>query len=280
MCIITLLFLVTHTSFAQFGNKSTGSNLNEFLKTQWWLGLRIGANVAQPDPVNRYTSIDPIDYDVAALQKTYSSFDTPGVLIGLDISFYHHGFSLGIQPGFRQMKYGYFSDLSWSGNTDIEQFDTRYDIEQSVSYLELPVTVKYELIKQGKVRPFIMGGMHYSFIMGATKKTDITHTDYLSGQPRSYSGGAVSINTKDEFQNYYGALGGIGTGFDFFNIRTVLEITYMYGLSSISDPSGRFEVTELTTLGEVNDEINLNQINVSLSFVFPLRYIDNTFQPY
>ncbi len=278
--LILIFFFVSYSSQAQFGDKRVGSRMSDFLKTQWWLGLRVGTNVSQPDPVSRYTSIDPIDYDVADLAKTYSSFEDPGILIGLDITFYHKGLSFGIQPSYKQMKYGYYSDLTWMGDTPEEQFDTRYDIKQSLSYLELPVVLKYELIQQGKVRPFVMGGMHYSFILDANKNTEITQTDYSSGQPRIYHGGSVSLNTKSQFQNYYGAIGGIGTGFDFFNIRSVLEITYHYGLSSLSDPGSRFEVTDLTTLGEVNDEINLNQIQVTLSFVFPLRYIDNTFQPY
>ncbi|MFY0628388.1 MAG: outer membrane beta-barrel protein [Reichenbachiella sp.] len=282
---ITLITAIFFSSFAVSAQRNPkpklpGSDYQNFLKTQWWLGLRFGTNIAQPNPVSRYTSISPIDYELEDLDKTYSEFNLPGIFIGLDLSFYYHGFSIGLQPSFKQMRYGYVNNLDWIGDVPTQNFSTQYDVEQRVSYIELPISVKYEIIKKGKIRPFILAGMHYSFVVGADKHTDITHTDYSTGEPRPYSGGSVSLNTKDQFQNYYGALGGIGTGFDFFNIRTVLEVTYMYGLSSITDTNSRNTTTELTTLGEVNDDLKLNQINISLSFVFPLRYIDKTFQPY
>lgn len=280
LLILLVLGFATNTVQAQYGSRYTGSNLGEFLKTQWWLGLRVGMNYAEPSPGTRYSSIDPIDYELEDLNKTYESFNLPGVLMGLDVTFYHKGFSIGVQPSFKQMHYSFMSEFAWEGATDAERFETMYETKQSLSYIELPVTLKYELIKRGKVRPFVMAGMHYSYLADAEKETNITNTDYMSGAPRAFDGGSVNLKVKNQFQDYYGAFAGLGTGFDYLNIRTVLEITYMYGLSPVSNSNRRYDADELTSLGELNDEVNLNNINVSLSFVFPLRYIDNTFQPY
>lgn len=274
------LTLVALSASSQMKPKLPGSDYQNFLKTQWWLGLRAGMNYAQPVPGNRYSSISPIDYESESLEKTYDQFNLPGILIGLDLSFYHKGFSIGLQPSFKQNRFSYSNQLEWNGDTDPETFSTRYKAQQRLSYIELPILFKYEVIQRGKVRPFVMAGMQYSILVGGDIKTDITHTDNSTGEPKEYDGGSVRINNKNQFQNYYGAFGGIGAGFDFFNIRTVLEVTYLYGISEITDPNQRNSHTELTTLGDANDDLKLNQVNISLSFVFPLRYIDNTYQPY
>ncbi len=67
-------------------------------------------------------------------------------------------------------------------------------------------------------------------------------------------------------------------GLDYGNVRTIVELSYLYALSPVTDTSNRFQENELASLGEINDEINLNNINLAISFVFPLRYIDKTFQ--
>lgn len=281
LLVLSILFLA-NDAMAQRNMKPKlpGSDYQNFLNTQWWLGIKMGMNYSQPMPGTRYSSIDPINYDADLLYKDYDQFNHPGVMLGLDISLYHRGFSIGIQPVFKSMGYSYSSRIEWTGDTDAETFTSEYKGKQNMSYIELPFSLKFELIQNGKVRPFLMAGMQYSFLLDANKKVDITHTDNTSGAPISYSGGNVSINVKDGFQNYYGALGGIGSSFDFFNIRTVIEISYNYGLSSITDTNVRFSENELVSLGDTNDEIKINNINASLSIVFPLRYIDKTFSPY
>ncbi len=280
--VVALLLLAAYPTVAQRNMKPKlpGSEYQNFLNTQWWLGIKVGMNYSQPIPGQRYSSIDPINYDLELLEKEYDQFNRPGVMLGLDISIYHKGFSIGTQPVFKSMGYSYNSSIQWTGDTEAQTFETAYESEQNMSYIELPLSVKYEFIQSGKVRPYLMAGMQYSFLLDANKKTDITHTDNQSGAPVTYSGGSVSINVKDGFQNYYGALGGIGAAFDYFNIRTVLEISYNYGLSSITNTNTRFSENELVSLGETNDEIKINNINASLSIVFPLRYIDKTFSPY
>ncbi|PIB36158.1 hypothetical protein BFP72_12510 [Reichenbachiella sp. 5M10] len=277
--LITVLLLSCQSLIAQRNMKPRlpGSEYQNFLKTQWWLGLKAGMNYTQPNPQSRYSSIVPINYDADLLEKTYESLSQPGVMIGLDLSFYHKGFSVALTPVFKQIGYDYQSDLEWTGDTAEETFLTTYKVNQIASFIEIPLSLRYELLKQGKLRPYIMAGIQYSFAIGAQKETQITHTDYITGTAQSYDGGTVSIDTKDDFQNYYGALGGIGFGWDVGNIRTVLEVAYSYGLSSITDTNQRYNDNELVTLGEINDETKINGINASLSVIFPLRYIDNTF---
>lgn len=275
--LVFALLLCTQLSVAQRKPKPLKSSFESFLDTQWWLGLRFGMNYTQPDPVNRFSALSPINYDQSVLDKTYESFGEAGVQAGLDFTFYHRGFSIGLQPTFKVFKYSYFSDLEWVGN-DTEQFETRYDVNQSISTIEVPLVLKYDLMKRGEIRPFVFAGLQYSFVIGAEKNVTVTHTDYGSGTPQKYKGGAISLGVKDQFKNFYGALGGAGVSLDAGNIRSVLEVSYLYGLSPVTETKNLYQENELVSLGEVNDEIKLNNINISLSFVFPLRYIDKTFQ--
>lgn len=278
--IVLALLLCTQLSVAQRKPKPLKSSFESFLDTQWWLGLRFGLNYTQPDPLTRFSALNALDYDGEALEKTYTRFAHPGGQAGLDITFYHKGISLGLQPTFKIMRYAYFSDLEWSGNSEADRFETRYDINQSIQVIEVPLVLKYDVLRRGKLRPFILAGLQQSFMISAEKETTITHTDYSSGMPQEYKSGKINFGVKDQFKNFFGAVGGAGVSADAGNIRTVLEVTYLYALNAVTETSNRYRENELVSIGEVNDELKLNNINVSLSFVFPLRYIDKTFQPY
>ncbi|MGL1889864.1 MAG: PorT family protein [Reichenbachiella sp.] len=277
--LIVLLSLIASVAIAQRKPKPKlpGSEYQKWLKTQWWLGLKAGTNFTQPNPGDRYSSIDPINYDAELLEKTYNNFDQPGLFIGLDLTYYNKGFMIALTPGFKRIGYSYNSSLEWTGDTEPETFQSEFNVTQNVSFIELPIGLRYELLHSGKLRPYLVVGMQYSFVIGANKKADITYTDFISGTAQPYDGGTVNLDVKDEFQNYFGAFGGLGFGWDVGNIRTVLEVSYSYGLSSITDTDQRYSENDLATLGDINDQINVNGINATMSVIFPLRYIDNTF---
>ena len=51
-----------------------------------------------------YFIFSPLDYESENLQKTYDVFNLVGGQAGLDLSFYHKGFSIGLQPTFKIMR--------------------------------------------------------------------------------------------------------------------------------------------------------------------------------
>lgn len=274
-----LLLFVTTISVAQ-RKPSPPSSFESFLNTQWWLGLRFGLNYTQPNPTTRYNVFSPINYQGETLDKAYESFSLPGGQAGLVISFYHNGFSIGIQPTFKIMRYGYSNAFEWVGASEEDRLETTVDVTQKIDVVEVPLTLTYEIIKRGKIRPFVLAGLQQSFMISALKKAEVTHVDFLGDTPQTYSGGSFTLGNTERMSNFYGAVGGLGTSLDYANIRTVVEVTYLYGLSPITANEDPFSENELVALGDVNDVLKINNINVSLSFVFPLRYIDKTFQPY
>ncbi|WP_421875859.1 outer membrane beta-barrel protein [Marinoscillum sp.] len=278
LLIVGILLLIANVSVAQ--RSAPPSTFESFLNTQWWLGLRFGLNYTQPVASEDYYIFSPLDYDAENLQKTYDVFNLGGGQAGLDLSFYHKGISIGLQPTFKIMRYSYSNYFEWLGSGDADRLETAVNVEQSIQVIEVPLIVKYEILKRGKVRPFVLAGLQQSFVINAQKKAEVMHTDYLADVPQTYSGGDFSIGNTDRMSNFFGALGGIGTSLDYANIRTVIEITYLYGLSPITANGNPFSENELVGIGDVNDQLKINNLNAAISFVFPLRYIDKTFQPY
>ncbi len=280
--LILLLSLIT--SFTVWGQRQRapgiGGYAEEFLKTQWWLGIKVGVNFTDPNMVNAYSSISTIGLPEQDLDKEYETFSLPGAQAGLDITFYHRGFAIGIQPTYKRIRYKYLNNRSWQGPGLVNAFDMDYVIEQRIDAVDVPLSIKYEIIQSGKTRPFVMAGGYYAFITHAEKKVDVTYTDYAAGEPVPTSGGTQILGTTQQFQNYAGVLGGIGVSLDYLNIRTVFEAVYLRGLTDITNSGNRFTQTELTSIGDVNDELRMDNINISLSFVFPLRFIDKQFQAY
>lgn len=278
--LLFLIAMICALGAQSQGKKPMKSTFESFLDTQWWLGVRFGINYSDPNVSRRLSAFSPIDYEEGALSKSYNSFQNPGAHAGMDLSFYHKGFSLGLQPSYKRVNYSYSQALVWTGDTDQDRFETEYKIDQYLNFIEIPFTLQYEIYKKGKIRPYVLAGSHYSLLISAGKDTKVTHRDFSSTDPQGYSGGSFSKGVKNEFQNYFGLLGGVGAAFDYFNIRTVFGLTYMHALSSVSKQNTAYADDQLSSLGEANDRIKLNNINASISLVFPLRYIDKTFQPY
>lgn len=267
-CFITLVGV---------GQKKPPKNpLESFLDTQFWLGIKMGVNYTQAFPETEFAGFSPINYPESNLEKSYDDFALSGAHMGLEMNFYHRGFSASFQPAFKRSRYSYSSGFIWQGASVNSRFETDYDIEQRLDLIELPLMIKGDIIRKGKIRPFLMIGGFYSLITSAQKDIEITQTDFSSGTALQASNEMVTIGVKDAFENFYGIAAGGGVNLDYWNIRTVVEVAYKRSLSSATKV-GVLQ-NELASLGEVNDELRLRDISVSLSFVFPFRFIDQQFK--
>ncbi len=275
LCCFILLLLASSVQAQK--KPPTKNPLESFLDTQFWLGLKMGINYTQAFPETRNTGFSPIDYNADSLQKSYDDFALPGAHMGLEMNFYHKGFSASFQPAYKRSRYRYSSNLEWQGESG-NRFQTRYNIEQRLDLIELPLMIKYDIIKKGKIRPFAMVGGFYSFVVSAQKDVRITQIDFSSGNPLQSSGGTSTLGVKDSFKNFAGLGGGVGLNLDYWNIRTVFEINYKRSLTAATRQNS--EQNELASLGETNDEIFLRDISISLGFVFPFRFIDTQFKAY
>lgn len=254
--------------------------VKEFLSTQWWLGFKVGTNFSSVNPTERFSGISPTNYNSNGLLKAYDEFNLAGVSAGLDITFYHKGLSIGIQPNFRRSRFSYRNELFWQGESPLQRFETDFNHLQKVDFFDIPLFFKYDLLKK-KVRPFVMAGGYFSFITNAEKELVVNQRDFSSGTVQNISSGVLNLGVTDNFSKYnYGVLAGLGVSYDFWNIRAILEASYRYGLNNVTDENERFTESQLVSIGDLNDNIELRSINISMSFVFPLRFISKQFQAF
>jgi opacity protein-like surface antigen len=273
---VYLLIIIICSSLLGSAQTREPNPLESFLDTQFWLGLRFGTNYTQVKAKNRQTGFSPIDYSTDSLQKSYDNFATPGLQVGLEINMYHRGFSASFQPAFKRSNYNYRSNLEWTGADPNSRFETNYTIDQRLDLIELPLNIKYEIIRNGEIRPFVMVGGFYSIISSSQKDVTIRQVDYSSGQALLASTGTTTLGDKDSFQNFTGYALGAGVNLDYWNIRSVIEISYRRSLTPLTRNTG--QQNELASLGETNDKLFLRDINISIGFVFPFRFIDSQFQ--
>lgn len=276
----SLLLIIMLCGFGQvFAQQTQPFNIyDHFLSTQFWLGIRSGVNLTQPHAADRFNGFSPINYDEQDVEKAYSNFNTPGFHVGIDMNFYYKRFGIAFQPTFKRSVYEYQTTYEWTDGTEAAQFETSNDIRQRLDIIEFPLSIKANILQIGKFTPFAQAGAFYSVIASSQKDVEISQVDNISGTPVASDIGRVSIGVKDAFKNYYGVLGGIGVNFDYFNIRTIFDVSYRMALSSVTREN--YVVNELASIGDVNDKVQLRDLSFTLSFVFPFRYVDRQFMPY
>ncbi|MEM9895837.1 MAG: outer membrane beta-barrel protein [Bacteroidota bacterium] len=276
--IVAAFLLLASAGNAQRKGPPKSTGLEAFLQTQFWLGLRFGTNISTINVEEQYSGLSPINYDPDLLRKNYENFKMPGAQVGLEMNLYHKGFSISFQPSYRVNRYRYSSTLNYQRVDETPAFEARYDIKQQLSTLELPLVLKYDFIRKGKIRPFVMAGAFHARILGAQKEFEISEVDFDNTNSIESNTGSIIVGTKDHFQPFSGLIGGIGVNLDYWNIRTVFEIGYRHSLTQATIGNSRQE--QLTSLGEAEDRLAIHDLNASLSFVFPFRFISSGLRAY
>jgi Outer membrane protein beta-barrel domain len=279
---IIFLFTLSLVTQAQSPKKSGGFNSkpnqqSKFLDKQWWLGFKAGTNLSDPSPIKRYTVMTPTNYPQASTDKVYDSFNKTGTQATLEATFYYKGFSFSVQPTYRHSRFTYSNQYQWNNpENTVEKLILQYDQEQKLDYADFPLIVKYDILK-GKIRPYVQAGIYYSMLINANKSVQISGTDYASGGTNQFSNDPIIVGAKDLFENYWGLMAGLGVNYNVGNIRFVLDASYLKGMSNITNVNNRYSNDLLAGVGEVPDDLNLNNIIISAGVLFPMRFLSNSF---
>lgn len=285
ICAWTFFFCLTIT-ISQAQQKTTRAKANKaytsrkgkkddkFLDTQWWLGFRGGVNLTEAEPGNRFSAFSPINYSAEDNRKTYSSFEGLAGQAGIEITFYHKGFSFSLQPNYRRQRFSYSNDLLWEDdNNASSRLELRYDQDHQLDYIEIPFYVKYDLTKT-TLRPFIQVGAYYATLVSANKSLEVSGADFASGGIGPFENEKVIIGAEDLFlDSSVGVTGGVGVSYDVLNVRIIFDATYRYGLNNVTDVQNRFSENQLTGIGDALDDIELRNVSVNLGLLFPLRFL-------
>lgn len=282
--LVLLLVLPLTASYAQSKKKppfKTGkakSAQNKFLEKQFWLGFKAGVNLTDPVILNRYTVLTPTNYSSALAEKTYRSFDKLGSHASLEVTFYYKGFSISTQPTYRISRFTYFNDYRWSNPESAGAGLTlNYDQEQRLDFADIPLIAKYEFTGN-TLRPYVQAGVFYSMIVNATKSVKVSGTDQASGGANSFTNEPVIVGAKDLFENYWGLIAGGGVNYNLGNVRVVLDVSYKMGMSNIANVKARYSNDRLSGIGDVQDDLKINNLMFSVGCLFPMRFLSSSFK--
>ncbi len=247
---------------------------SDFLKTQWWLGIYGGVNIAEANPGQRYTGLVALNYDGSQNEKSYDDYSLPGGQAGISVTFYHRGFSFTFSPHYRTERFSYSNSYVWeSQENTLNTLALEYQQDHNLQYAELPLFIKYDVLS-GRLRPFVQAGVFYRRLLNAEKTVMTSGVDYASGGSGPFQSEDVSVGAKDLFtSSATGIAGGIGCTYDVWNVRLMLDVTYRKGLTDIANAENRYGENPITGIGDAMDDIRLNSISVNIGCVFPLRFI-------
>ncbi len=261
-----------------FNNKKVTNEKDKFLDKQFWLGFKAGINLTQALPTERYSIISPTNYSVGLTDKVYDSYNKIGSQASIEITFYYKGFSFSTQPTYIHSRFTYSNQFTWDNPENAaEQLLLNYDQEIKVDYADLPLIIKYD-ITHTRLRPYVQVGVFYSLLINANKSVTVSGIDYASGGTNEFKNESVIVGAKDLFTNYWGLVGGAGVNYNLGNVRLVLDITYRKGMSNIANTQSRYNNDRLSGMGDVQDDLKLNNIVFSAGCLFPMRYLSNSFK--
>lgn len=260
--------------------KPKATKQDNFLQKQWWLGFTAGVNLSEAVPMQRYTVLTPTNYPSAKADKVYDGFKKTGSQATLEITFQYKNFSFSTQPTYRQSRFTYSNQFRWTNANDVNgSLDQEYDFEQKVNYADLPLIIKYD-ITDSKLRPYVQVGIFYSLLIDATQTVRISGTDKASGGTNQFSNEPVIVGTKDLFTNYWGLMAGGGASYQLGNVKLVLDASYRKGMSNIANTKNRFSNDRLSGIGDVQDDLKLNNIVISAGVLFPMRFLNSNFKSF
>lgn len=283
LLILVLCVCITDYSHAQGSKKKKKKNSyntrkpldNPFLKSQWWLGFKAGANVTDAVPDERFSAFSPINYSTDAIDKKYEQFNLLGGHAGIDITYFHHGFSFSFQPNYRRQRFEYANDFLWEDALDAtNSIELNYVQDHQLDYIEFPLFIKYDILRASRWRPFVQIGGYYAVLTSANKSLEVSGTNSASGIAGSFENESVIIGAEDLFiKSSVGLAGGLGVSYDVQNVRITFDVVYRYGLNNVTNTENRFSENQLSGIGDALDDVKLQNIAASFGILFPLRYI-------
>jgi len=281
--LLPLVFVVlVHTTFAQQKKTPNFNKRNneqkKFLDKQWWIGIKGGGNLTQPEISKRYAVVAPSNYDPKTNYKRYESMKQLGTQAAIEVSFYYKGFSFSVQPALSHVRFDYSNQFEWISTVEGNRFELLYDQQNKANFIDLPLIVKYEF-GSGNLKPYVQAGVYSSMLVDATKNVQITRLDYAAGGLSETKDEPVIVGATDLFAKYnWGLMGGAGVYYNVGNIRVSLDIQYRKGMSLVNATETRYNNDRLSGIGDAYDDLKLNNLSFNLGCLFPLRFLQSGFK--
>ncbi|HEY9048806.1 MAG TPA: outer membrane beta-barrel protein [Ohtaekwangia sp.] len=261
-------------------NKQNKEN-ERFLEKQWWLGVKGGMNLTKVNVVTNFSIIAPTNYDASESGKKYKNFNLVGSQFTMEAMFYFKRFTFSLQPTYQHSRFAYSNQYKWisTAENNANSVELKYNQEQKVDHVLIPLLVKYEF-GSNKLRPYLQIGIFQAIRVSATKAVTVSGIDQASGGKNEFSDETVTVGAKDLFaKNYWGFIAGAGAYYTLGNnVRLNLDVQYKYGMSNISSTKNRYSNDRLAGIGDAMDDLNMDNLAISVGCLFPLRFLESGFK--
>ncbi len=260
-------------------NKQNKEN-EKFLEKQWWLGVKSGVNLTKVNVVTNYAILAPTNYDASESGKKYSNFNLTGSHFTIEATFYFKHFTFSLQPTFQHSRFAYTNQYRWTdAETATNSVELNYEQEQKVDHILIPLVVKYEMTNT-KLRPYLQAGIFQAFRVGATKSVTVSGIDQASGGQNEFQDESITVGAKDLFaKKYWGLLGGAGLYYNLGNnVRLNFDVQYKLGMSNVVSAENRYSNDRLAGVGDAMDDLDMDNLSISLGCLFPLRFLESGFK--
>jgi hypothetical protein len=277
--LILLLAIIVLPNFLMAQRRSYKPPKKDFLgsfdDSQWWIGLHGGINVSKALPLKKYSIVEPLSGGFVD-EKDYEGFKRIGVQAGARLDFnFHTNFSASFQPTYTNMNFGYIVNYRWAGQAN-NTLDLRYNHRLTLNYLEMPLMVCFDLLRQ-QFRPYVQGGIGYGLLLKADKYIEIESRDAASGainpiQNDSPIIGAKNLFISSQFMWYAGG----GVSYDAGNVRLGVELNYKQGLNNITNRQNRYADQRMIGMLDALDDMTLQNITMEFYCVFPMKFLQTS----
>lgn len=256
-----------HTSSANDGT--------DYSKSQFWLGIKGGVNLSWATVGDKYQIYQPTPSGVTTnYEKTYDGIQFPGFQSGIQLIYnFRSYFSVVFEPSYSVQSFAYRNNFNWTSTAPESSVRLEQKNTYSFQYLDFPLYLRIDLFK-GNARPYITGGMIYSYLTRAGRKSEYTSSDGITGAQNILDNPVPDINVTNLFihSNFWSAFGA-GFSYDIKNIRVGITALYKASLNNSTSEANRFSIQKINSTGDVLDNVKLKNIEISLYCVFPMKFI-------
>ncbi|WP_448529788.1 outer membrane beta-barrel protein [Raineya sp.] len=245
--------------------------LGSFDDSQWWIGIHAGVNLGKALPLKRYDVLEFTNGN--SVNKEYDGFRRLGLQAGARVDFnFLTNFSASFQPTYNNMNVGYEVAYQWQGQ-DNNFLDLRYNHRIRLNYLELPLLVRFDVLRQA-FKPYVQGGIGYGMLIKADKYIEIESFDRASGANNPIQNESPVIGAKNLFitSQWIWYLGG-GISTELGNVRLGLELNYKQGLNNITNRLNRYSDQRMIGVLDALDDMTLQNIQMEFYCVFPMKFL-------
>lgn len=235
------------------------------------IGFKGGANFSKVNPFKRFSVLRPAaGFGTDSYDKDYAGvFQSPGLQLGLIVEYaLTKNLSVTFQPDLRGISFQYENNFTWKNENNVGETAARFTHTQKLNYVELPVLLKYRLVKW-KLQPYIQLGGFYRIQESADRILRARLIPEIEGFNEE-----AAMDMRNQFTwGNGGIIAGLGVGYDTGGIRLEAELNYKFVFNNIVNGDRRYENKELVyNYYDVLDDIKVRNWDLSLKVLLPITF--------